>query len=224
MERRKSQGVLVWLGLLTFSAGFSNAVTSLGAGMAVSHHTGNLTQLALAILAGDVSLVLLYLALLLAFFLGSILAGFFFFDRPVGRALEYGLFSFLQAAVILMAAWLLPPSRILILYVFMALGLGLQNGILKNVRGLTSRTSHMTGYLTDAGVALGARLRGQKGLTWQAGYLVLQLFIFLLGALAGGSLLVLSAPFALPGAGLIQGVCGLAYIILVRKPLVDPES
>jgi uncharacterized membrane protein YoaK (UPF0700 family) len=50
----------------------------------------------------------------------------------------------------------LPANTLYLFILFQSFALGIQNGILKNVRHTTSRTTHMTGYLTDAGVALGA--------------------------------------------------------------------
>ncbi|NLA82734.1 MAG: DUF1275 domain-containing protein, partial [Clostridiaceae bacterium] len=201
----------LWVALLTFSAGFTNAVTTLGAGLAVSHHTGNLAQLALALLKGQVSLIASLAGLILFFFLGSVLAGIFFYQKPAGQTRVYGLFSIIQGGITILASLFLPSSWILALYFFSALGMGLQNGILKNYRQVATRTSHMTGYLTDAGVALGHVLRGDRDQAWKLWYFTCHLVLFFLGSLAGGLAQVLASRWALSLAGLIQLSAGLFY-------------
>lgn len=213
MEDRTGKGALLWVALLTFSAGFTNAVTTLGAGLAVSHHTGNLAQLALALLEGQVSLIASLAGLILFFFLGSVLAGIFFYQKPAGQTRVYGLFSIIQGSITILASLFLPSSWILALYFFSALGMGLQNGILKNYRQVATRTSHMTGYLTDAGVALGHVLRGDRDQAWKLWYFTCHLVLFFLGSLAGGLAQVLASRWAMSMAGLIQLSAGLVHLI-----------
>ena len=215
MEDRTGKGALLWVALLTFSAGFTNAVITLGAGLAVSHHTGNLAQLALALLEGQVSLIASLAGLIFSFFLGSVLAGVFFYRRSIGQAKTYGLFSLIQGGMTILVSLFLPSSWLLALYFFTALGMGLQNGILKNVRQVTSRTSHMTGYLTDAGVALGQVMRGDRDQAWKFWYFTCHLILFFLGSLAGGLVQILAGRWALSLAGLIQLSAGLVYWGLV---------
>ncbi|HZK41528.1 MAG TPA: DUF1275 family protein, partial [Clostridia bacterium] len=131
MEERTGKGALLWVALLTFSAGFTNAVITLGAGLAVSHHTGNLAQLALALLEGQATLIASLAGLILFFFLGSVLAGVLFYQKPIGQTRVYGLFSLVQGSITILVFLILPSSWILVLYFFTALGMGLQNGILK---------------------------------------------------------------------------------------------
>mgnify|MGYP001427555302 CR=1 FL=1 len=217
MEDRTGKGAWLWVALLTFSAGFTNTVATLGTGLAVSHHTGNLTQLALALLEGQTTLIASLAGLILFFFLGSILAGIFFYQKPIGQARAYGLFSLVQGSITILASFILSSSWILLLYFFTALGMGLQNGILKNVRQVTTRTSHMTGYLTDAGVALGHIIRGDRGQAWTFWYFTCHLILFFLGTLTGGLTQVLASRWALGAAGLIQLSAGISYMIWISK-------
>ena len=115
MEDRTGKGALLWVALLTFSAGFTNAVITLGAGLAVSHHTGNLAQLALALLEGQAALIASLAGLILFFFLGAVLAGVFFHQKSIGQTRVYGLFSLIQGSLTILASLILSSSWILVL-------------------------------------------------------------------------------------------------------------
>ncbi len=61
---------------------------------------------------------------------------------------------------------------------------GLQNGMSSNYRGMTIRTSHMTGTLTDLGVCLGRRDH-RTGQLWKGGLLSITLVAFVTGGVLG---------------------------------------
>lgn len=202
----------VWVAILTFSAGFTNAEATIGSTFAVSHQTGNVTQLAIAIKDGSWTLFAIYLALIACFFIGSVIAGALFYQCEIGRSKQYGLFSLTQGIIYVALSLIVPLSWNLALYLFAALSLGVQNGILKSFRGITSRTTHMTGYLTDAGVVVGERLRGKRGDTWKSWYFLLHVGIFIVGTLAGAILRPMLLRYTVTVAGVIQMICGVVYL------------
>lgn len=135
MDDRRMRRTRPWFFLLAVSAGFTNLEAAVGSSLAVSHHTGCLTQFALALEGGRWQLMATYLALVLFFFLGSLIAGVIFFNREIGKSKGYGLFSLAQGLVTVLATFLLADSWRLALYFFAALSLGAQNGILAFVFG-----------------------------------------------------------------------------------------
>ena len=74
----------LWIALLTFSAGFTNAEMTVGRYFSVSHHSGNLSQFAIAISQGSPALLLL--SLIFFFLVGSIVAGLIFYKKDIGKA------------------------------------------------------------------------------------------------------------------------------------------
>ena len=160
MADKKQRGLNIWIALLTFSAGFTNAEMTVGRRFSVSHHTGNLSQFAIALSEGKP--VLFLAALIFFFFLGSTLAGVLFYKKVIGQSRIYGFTSIIHGIATILLGFFLPTNTLFLFILFQSFALGIQNGILKNVRHTTSRTTHMTGYLTDAGVGLGAFFRGDK--------------------------------------------------------------
>lgn len=217
MDDRGMRRTRLWFFLLTFSAGFTNLEAALGSAQAVSHHTGYLSQFALALARGRWQLMTTYLALVLLFFLGSLMAGIIFLDCEIGKSKRYGLFSLAQGLVTVLASFLLADSWRLALYFFAALALGAQNGILAFYRGIRVRTTHMTGYLTDAGVALGQTLRGQTGQMWKFRFYVSQVLAFVVGGLLAVLARSSLADKTMAVAGALQVLIGLHYLSLIGK-------
>jgi hypothetical protein len=90
-----------------------------------------------------------------------------------------------------------------------------QNGILLNFHGVTTRTTHMTGYLTDAGVELGKRLRGVKTERWKLFYFAIHILIYLIGAVVGALTRHALSLYAIAVAGALQIICGPNKIHIV---------
>lgn len=218
MDGKSRKYYSIWIGLLTFSAGLTNGEAAWGAGLAVSHHTGNLTQLKLAF-KQDLSFGILFLCLLLSFFAGSVLAGFIFYKKKIGTSPVYGYFSLVQGVLTIALSLLLSPSWIYGFYLFAALSLGMQNGILMNHRGILVRTTHMTGYMTDAGVALGQSLRRDKKELWKFRYFGIHLLIFVAGALMGVAAGEVLGLYALPLTGAVQILTGMVYLFRPENTL-----
>ncbi len=215
MRKLSRKNASLWVSLMTFSAGFMNAEALVGPSFAISHHTGNLTQIAIAIKNGKWTLALTYLGLIVAFFLGSTIAGMLFYQCEIGRSKRYGYFLIIHGAIYVLMSFIVPDTLLLIPCFYAALSLGIQNGILMNFHGVTTRTTHMTGYLTDAGVELGKRLRGAKTERWKLPYFVLHMAIFVVGAVAGALLRHNLLLYAVTIAGAVQIVCGIVYFAAV---------
>ncbi|MGP1430969.1 MAG: YoaK family protein [Treponema sp.] len=160
MVEKQNISIKVLINLLTFLAGFVNGVFFITAGTAVSHHTGNLTRFAVKLSKGAADETIAMLLLLLAFGAGAGISGIIFPPQTLNFAKRYGVVLLIFAAVFLGIAIVRPTMPTAL--VLTCIVLGLQNGIFIPYNGVLIRTSHFTGYLTDAGRTLGLLLCGHK--------------------------------------------------------------
>ena len=85
MNDARMKRAMVWVALLTFSAGFTNAEAAIGSSFSVSHQTGNIAQMAIAVKDGSWILFAVYFALIACFLIGSVIAGALFYQCEIGR-------------------------------------------------------------------------------------------------------------------------------------------
>ena len=206
--------------LLAFVAGYVNVILLMAFAMPVSHVTGSLAHLALDGARHDVSHLRLAASMVIAFLIGSALTGFWTEGQMFQHRRRYGAVFIVQGLAfglaahwLARAAWLAVPAA--------AFGCGMQNALATSYRGLNLRTTHMTGIVTDLGVLLGLRARGQQIGSWR---LVLLTFIFagyLLGTFLGVLLGQNLQPLALylPAGACLAG--GTAYLLLFRRMATD---
>lgn len=178
---------LLWIYSLTALGGYFNAGAILLHHRPASHHTGNLSGLALAAVEGDVSLILELLGVMLAFLAGSMIAGYLFHDRKFRASKRYGI-ALLCMGALLVVGVILPGTRYL-LFIGAAF-MGLQNGLFIFYRNILVRTTHVTGTLTDLGFAMGSFLHGRGEEKRRILYYSCSIFSFFLGSLI--------TPFVLP--------------------------
>lgn len=195
--------------LLALLAGALNTAGFLQYGQTLSHMTGNLTKLGLALTGRTREPAVWFLLFLLCFMLGAMLSGLAFPNPVRSQWRRCGLVLLTGGALMLLPEMLNLPSLVCILS--LALALGAQNGLVLRCSDALMRTTHVTGHLTDVGAALG-RLVVSKGLNredWRDFLIhLLCLVFFLLGALLAalyaGQSLVSFSPVAL---------CGLCYAL-----------
>lgn len=180
----------MWILMLVFIAGALNAAGWLQYGQTLSHMTGNLTRLGLSFTSKDGEALALFLVCLLSFFLGATLSGYGFPEHRVGLWRRSGVVMMTSGAL-LMLAEVLPFSRG-VRVAALSLVLGAQNGLALRYRGILTRTTHMTGHLTDCGAALG-RMIHARSLRGENLRLFLFHFLCLLFFLSGVVMTALSA-------------------------------
>lgn len=152
---RKS--LFIWMILLTSLAGFVNAIAIFGYdGTTVSHVTGLVSKFAIGISTGDFSGSLEILLLILLFMLGATTSGFITGERAFYLHKSYG-FIILAIGILIPLAWFDVHNVWLFAFI-----MGLQNGMVVSFKGIVVRMTHMSGNLTDFGVFLGYKLRGNK--------------------------------------------------------------
>jgi hypothetical protein len=146
--------------LLTFIAGFLNGVFFIIAGTAVSHHTGTITRAALTLSQGAVAEAAAFLLLILSFYIGACISGMLFHKSDCTFSKRYGILLLVFSTVFFAIAVLRPPLQIVLIITCVILGI--QNGMFIPYDGILIRTSHFSGYLTDAGLAMGKVMRGKR--------------------------------------------------------------
>lgn len=197
--------------LLAFSAGFVNVVTVLSPNhITASHVTGTVTRLAADTVGLDDRTRNLALATMVAFFLGAALVGATLDSTRLAFGRRYGILLLGEAAVLALAARLLAggDDRGVVLA---AGACGLQNALATHYSQAIVRTSHVTGIVTDLGIALG-KLVGRRGVDgWRVA-----LYLGLLAGFAAGGTLGAGAYLRHGGAALyapaaVVGVLGVGY-------------
>jgi uncharacterized membrane protein YoaK (UPF0700 family) len=176
----------IQMGGFTLAAigGCINAVALLCAhSHAVSHMSGTVTNLGMEIAQHNLPLGRQALLIIVFFFLGSVLSGLIIRQSQLKAGRRYGVTLTCEAILLALAAYFLGHDSEDGLYVA-SMACGLQNGMATNYSGAVIRTTHMTGIVTDLGIAIGLTARGLKA-DWRRMRLYLVLFA---GFLTGGVL------------------------------------
>ena len=166
VNKRDNLILTILIHLLTFIAGFLNGVFFITVGTAVSHHTGTLTRVALALSTGDLAEVAACFVLVLSFYSGACISGMLFYRSDCTFSKRYGILLLIFSILFFALAVIKLPIRIALPITCAVLGI--QNGMFIPYNGILIRTSHFTGYVTDAGLALGKVLRGKRQ-EWRRG-------------------------------------------------------
>lgn len=203
---------------LAFASAAVNAGFLVSLGTSVSHLTGDVSKVAVALTDGRSEMAATWVYLLtaaLAFVAGATGAGFFIHhptlevNRPYGRAVGV-------IGLLLLGAHFLLGGLPVVAVGLAGLGCGLQNALATHYRGLVLRTTHVTGLLTDLGTNLGMRLRGHAVPMWKIAIPGMLVLSFVLGSGFGGMLVYLwQVPFLLCLAPLYL-LGGIAWSIAKR--------
>ncbi|MGD8172053.1 YoaK family protein [Vibrio sp. TRT 21S02] len=169
--------------LLASLAGIVNAIGLLGfQHQAVSHISGTVTLLGTSLETLDGRTLHLFM-IVFSFMLGAVLSGTFIESTALKLGRRYGVALCIEGGLLYIAYLLLKDNSLYGQY-FASAACGLQNAMLTTFSGAVVRTTHLTGIVTDLGLMIGARLRGQP-----FDYRKAKLFLFIfLGFLSGGVL------------------------------------
>lgn len=146
--------------LLAVNAGMINVlglVTVLH--QAISHMTGNVSILAMSLVNGEYDILLYASLVTLSYVLGSMYSGWILANSHFSLGCRYGIPLSLVAFFIVLCWAFLPyfPAYGLL---WAAAAMGVQNAMVSHYQGAIIRTTHLSGVLTDLGLALGYFLRG----------------------------------------------------------------
>lgn len=191
------EGLLLgYSAVLALSAGFVNAVALLILALPVGNLTAITTQLGMNTANPWLYEGHVLAAILLGFLGGATMAGAVIAPTRATAGPRHAVVLFTEAALLGLAAagveetfvkaqiQALGVELTAVQAMFAAAALGLQNAMTSSFRGMSIRTTHFTGTVTDLGLMLGrARQDGIK--KWKAAILVTTLLLFLGGGIAG---------------------------------------
>lgn len=177
---------------------------------AVSHMSGTVTQLGMEFTRHNFPLAREALLIIVFFFCGSVLSGMIIRQSTLKAGRRYGFALTCESILLVLATYFLRHEHESGLYVA-AMACGLQNGMATSYSGAVIRTTHMTGIVTDLGIAIGLTARGLQA-DWRRMRLYL---VLLVGFLTGGALAALgyrdfgADTLLFPAA--LAGIVGLGY-------------
>src|SRR5690554_953268 len=170
----------------------------------VSHMTGNVSMLAMALLDWQWSQVIYLFLVVVCYVIGSFYSGLILGNSHFLLGRRYGLPLSLVAIFILLC-WILLPYFPRYALLWACVAMGVQNAMISYYKGTIIRTTHLSGVLTDLGLALGYRLRG---LAVESRKVILHMLI-LAGFLVGGILASWIYPYLKLNAFLVPTVLSL---------------
>ena len=208
-------------GLLALTAGYINVVMLSFFAVPVSHMSGAVSELGIELGAGAQALgglsladIGLIVSIIVGFFAGALVSGLVLRDTLFKMRRRYGVLLLLESALLAVSLFLALHGYNAAVPVA-AMACGLQNAMASTYRGLTLRTTHVTGIVTDLGALLGNRLQGRQIKRWKFGLLLCLLIAFFIGALAGAVLLSLWGMWALSLASAMCLIMSLIVFALV---------
>lgn len=198
---------------LALMGGCINAVGLLCAhAHAVSHLSGTITSLGIELGEQNHALARHAALIIVFFFLGCVLSSMIIRQSTLKAGRRYGATLIAEALVLILATYLLQHDSEAGLYAA-AMACGLQNAMATSYSGAVIRTTHMTGIVTDLGIAIGLTARGLKA-DWRRMRLYL---VLLAGFLSGGALGAIGyhnfASETLLVPATVAGVVGIGYTV-----------
>lgn len=200
--------------VLTLAAGAINAVGFLSEHhQALSHMTGSVTVLGMELAHANYSLAWHALAILTAFFAGCLVSGAIISQSNLRLGRRYGVALSLESLTLFVAVYFLRRGAHTGDYLA-AMACGLQNAMVSSYSGSTMRTTHMTGMITDLGIACGHFLRGTI-VDWHKFRLYGVLFLgFFAGGLVGAFGYGRFGYDTLLFPAALSGIAGVGYTVI----------
>ncbi|MEB3766483.1 YoaK family protein [Acinetobacter sp. MD2] len=155
----------------------------------VSHMTGNVSQLGIALANGQIQQVIYGCCVIFSFILGSLYSGYILGSSHFQLGRRYGIPLTLTALCILLC-WAIIPYYPRYALLWACVAMGIQNAMVSHYKGAIIRTTHLSGLLTDLGLMMGYLMRGleiEKRRIWL-------LVLILCGFLCGGIIVAILYP------------------------------
>jgi uncharacterized membrane protein YoaK (UPF0700 family) len=171
--------------LLAFNAGGINAVGLLSLEhQAISHVTGSASWFGVDLARGDFGHALYLAYVVTAFFAGATFTGWIIRDVALRLGRRYSVCLIVEGLFLVIAVLMFPGDASQAA-LWASAACGIQNAMASNFSDAIIRTTHVTGIVTDLGVALGHRLQGIRGDTRRTRLHSLVVLGFLMGATGG---------------------------------------
>ena len=222
MKVKYNYKVFLWLFSLMFVSGYLNSTSIILYSYSISHHTGNLAQIAINLHMNAPLEALRLLAIIASYFLGGIVSGFLFYKHHVGYSKRFGIILIADGILLILVYFFI--GNIFARYLTISFIMGNQNAFLTRYKRITTRISHITGYLTDAAVYLGRIMRGCKTSIRPFWFIIFNVLGFLIGALAGLFLIQIDVRFHLLLPAAIYILAGSFYHMEIYKGEIEHKE
>lgn len=206
-----------WISIQTFLAGAINVYAVFMLEKTISHHTGSISKVAIALANGNWLLAFHLVSYLMLFFVGAFFSGLTTYKRNRGVRLLHSVYPILFGSMIIVGALL--KFQLEDLLRIMAFGMGLQNGTYIRFNNMQIRTTHMTGYLTDAAVSFGKALRGSVEERKKALFITYSILMFFTGGLFGAWIQLSHQNWALYIIGSLYLLVGILVFLFHPKSI-----
>ncbi|MFW1809759.1 YoaK family protein [Acinetobacter ursingii] len=195
--------------LLAMNAGMINVLSLITVlHQSISHMTGNVSMLAMDLVDWKVHNIIYLVFVIVCFVLGSFYSGFILGNSQFQLGRRYGI-PLSLVALFIFISWLLLPYFPRYGLLWACAAMGIQNAMVSHYKGTIIRTTHLSGVLTDIGLALGYKARG---LPLDKRRIILHLLI-LIGFFLGGVAAALIHPLLSIQAFLVPATLSLILSI-----------
>ncbi|OTG80305.1 YoaK family protein [Acinetobacter sp. ANC 4648] len=208
------QHLPIWIQLgafmLAINAGMVNVlglITTLH--QTISHMTGNASLLAQALALQHFDVVIFLVLVILSFVLGSSYSGYILGSSHFEFGRRYGIPLSLVTLFILLC-WIFIPYHPHYALLWASAAMGVQNAMVSHYQGAIIRTTHVSGVLTDLGLAIGHLL---KGLPVEKRRIMLHVLI-LTGFILGGIIATLVYPYLQLNAFLLPAILSFTLCVV----------
>lgn len=216
----------VWAGgaALAAIAGMINAIGFLDfRHQAMTHMTGTTTLFGIAVAERDADGISQFALALGAFVFGAAVSGALVGASTLRLGRRYGVVLLIEAILLCCAVPLLHSHNDLGTYLAVC-ACGMQNAMASSYSGAVLRTTHMSGILTDLGIAIGQRVRGNSIDMKRMRLYALLFAAFLAGGVIGAFGFARFEEAALYGPALLIGTVGTAYAIYRHTHMPKTEA
>jgi uncharacterized membrane protein YoaK (UPF0700 family) len=217
---------------LAFVAGAADAGGFLAVRQYTSHMSGVVSAMADNLSLGSLSLVLRGMAAVLAFLLGAFVTTLCIrWARAHSLDSEYALPLLAEAALLIvfgLTGRRFIGGRVMGTVMLLCFTMGLQNAIVTKISNAVIRTTHLTGMVTDVGIALGriASLRTGEGVETEMDkvrLLASLLVMFFVGGTVGAlGFKHVGFLFTLPLATILVVLAVMPILDDMRRSVADP--
>ncbi len=199
--------------LLTLGAGMINAVGFLGVHhQAITHLTGTVSIMGIESARADYSMAGRAFLVIVFFFLGAVLSGFIIQQSSLRLGRRYGVALTIESLLLLAAVYYFQRDAFTGDYLA-SMACGLQNALATGYSGAVIRTTHLTGIVTDLGLASGHFLRHQP-VDWSRFRLHSALLLgFFAGSVIGALGFTRHGYNTLLAPAVLTGIAGLGYTL-----------
>ncbi len=205
---------------LSATAGCVNAIGFLSMQQrAFSHMSGHATNAAVEMGSGNFAAAGRTTLVLLCFFLGCVLSGIIIRHSTLKAGRRYGVALIGESILLFTSAYLLLHGAIAGDF-FAAAACGLQNAMATSYSGAVIRTTHVTGIVTDLGIAVGLAARREPVDLRRIGLYSILLGGFIVGGVLGAMGFARFSYGTLCFPAAFVGLAGLVHTALLqfRRP------